>query len=235
MQDLASSKKVRKKKRGRENRLREIPEATDDAAAGDDHVNDSGDDDDGDCDCYVKVVFIPVGDGSGSDTLTLLANLFVNNQYGKDLYHTALEVQVDEGDDCPAYVVELTDYIDGVKDQKAHGQVKAGYAEPTWMHALTGQVYGIRKWRNGKIVEGTRAAPNSPIVSDDCDVAQLLLDLVSSVSSNDYGSDDLGERWTSNSVASYLLQKAGLDPSRIPPPPNGIVPGWNAGIDAAKR
>jgi hypothetical protein len=200
-----------------------------------DAPDEDGSECDDECNCYIKAVFIPVGDGSSSNTLVLLANLFIDNQNGKDMYHTALKIQVDEDDDCPTYIVELTDFVDGVEDQKAHGQVKAGYAGPSWMHALTGQVYGIRKWRDGEIVDGDKAMPNSPIISEDCEVCAALLNLVSSVPSNDYGSEDFGEPWTSNSVAAYLLQKAGLDPARISPPPNGMVPGWNAGIEAAKR
>jgi len=209
----------------------EIP-AEEDSENDDDGEND--DDNDDDCPCYVRVNWIPVGGASPGSILGVMADLFVANPWNDDLFHAALTVQVPENGDCPVYVVELTDSEEEVADQKRVGQVTGGYSGPAWIHALTWPVYGIRKWRNGKIVDGDRAAPNPVTVSEDCDFARCVLDNVSRVPSIDYGSDQFGEAWTSNSVTAWLLQKCGANAKGVKPPPHGIAPGWQDGIRAAK-
>ena len=44
-----------------------------------------------------------------------------------------------------------------------------------------------------------------------------------------------GEMWTSDSVISWLLVRAGIDMSQIRIPDGGRAPGWLAGIKAANR
>jgi hypothetical protein len=41
--------------------------------------------------------------------------------------------------------------------------------------------------------------------------------------------------WNSNSVISWLLASAGLDPGGIQPPSGGRAPGWRAGLEIAAR
>jgi hypothetical protein len=41
--------------------------------------------------------------------------------------------------------------------------------------------------------------------------------------------------WNSNSLISFLLVSAGLDPAGIRLPAGGRAPGWDAGISVADR
>jgi hypothetical protein len=64
-----------------------------------------------------------------------------------------------------------------------------------------------------------------------------VLDLVPSVPTPVWGRDELdtGDMWNSNSVVSWLLTSAGIDPDTIAPPPGGRAPGWRAGVAVAHR
>jgi hypothetical protein len=74
-------------------------------------------------------------------------------------------------------------------------------------------------------------------VTDDPLAAQRLLDLVPSVPLAVWGRDELraGEMWNSNSLISWLIVSAGLDPATVPFPVHGRAPGWAAGIDVGLR
>jgi hypothetical protein len=74
-------------------------------------------------------------------------------------------------------------------------------------------------------------------VTQDPVQASLVLDLVPSVPALVWGRDEghTGDMWNSNSVVSWLLTGAGLDPGRIQPPPLGRAPGWRAGVEIARR
>jgi hypothetical protein len=41
--------------------------------------------------------------------------------------------------------------------------------------------------------------------------------------------------WNSNSVIAWLVARAGLDAEAIQPPTRGRAPGWNAGLEVARR
>lgn len=183
------------------------------------------------CPCFIRIQRIKVSGDSTSAILSFLAKFLVCNPYNRDYYHSALEIQIPEDDECPVYVVELQDYVETHSEQKRVGQIKEGRTVSTIVSAFSGPAYGIRKWRNGKIQDIDKQElldPNPPIVSTDCNKARALLNTVSQVPSNDFGPD-----WTCNSVISWLLQKNELNPQSVSPPPHGIVPGWREGIVAA--
>ncbi len=189
----------------------------------------------GDCPCFIRLQYIKVSGNSTSKILSFLADLFVNNPYNRDYYHSVLEVQVPENGECPIYVIEMQDYIDEHSERVRVGQIKSGYFASGYfgmfVSALVGPAYGIRKWRNGEVQdinEPGLAHPNPQVLSTDCDKAQELLNMVSQVPSHRYGTD-----WSSNSVISWLLQKNGLKPQNVSPPVHGITPGWREGIVAA--
>lgn len=52
-----------------------------------------------------------------------------------------------------------------------------------------------------------------------------------------WGRDELGagEMWNSNSVVSWLLASAGIATDFLQPPPHGRAPGWDAGLEVARR
>lgn len=187
------------------------------------------------CPCFVRLRYIKVAGDSTSSILNCLAALFIENPFDRDLYHSALEVQIEEDDECSLYIIEMQDYIREHALQLEVGQIKYGFFARgilgTLVAALVGPAYGIRKWRNGRIVDADRldlAHPNPQVLSTSCTDARRVLDLVSQVPSHRYGAD-----WTSNSVISWILEKASLNPAGTSPPVHGVVPGWREGVVAA--
>jgi hypothetical protein len=75
-------------------------------------------------------------------------------------------------------------------------------------------------------------AVESPVrLSGDCEVAQRILSLAPTVPAHVWGRRVAGTRemWTSDSVISWLLVRAGIDLSNVRPPSGGRAPGWFAG------
>jgi hypothetical protein len=52
-----------------------------------------------------------------------------------------------------------------------------------------------------------------------------------------WGRDELraGEMWNSNSVIAWLIAATGLPTDALRPPAPGRAPGWNAGLEVARR
>ena len=97
--------------------------------------------------------------------------------------------------------------------------------------------YEVRCWRNGRIPDVAEAVDSPRRLSTAGAVAHRLLRLASGVPTPVWGRDELrtGDMWNSNSVVSWLVTRAGLDPDDIPLPAGGRAPGWDAGIAAARR
>lgn len=191
----------------------------------------------GACPCFVRLRFVRVDGDSASRVLSTLAKLAVPGAIGKTLYHAALEVQVPEGRECPRYVIEMQNHLADPAEASAKGQVSAGNFGAAVLGpvvtSVAGPQYGIRKWRNGEIEGGNDPAvahPGRRILSRDCQQARRILELVASVPTNDYSTD-----WTSNSVVSWLLEKAGLNPGGLSPPVGGLTPNSQSGINEARK
>lgn len=148
-----------------------------------------------------------------------------------DLYHSALLI------DAPAgrFVIEQTPVPD------ANGEQRGVVVEGAVVSRLAGRFrlfrYEIRRWRNGVIPDIGEAVSSPVRMTDDPYRASQVLDLVPSVPALVWGRDEgrTGDMWNSNSVISWLLASAGLDPGRIQPPLGGRAPGWHAGIVSAAR
>ena len=52
-----------------------------------------------------------------------------------------------------------------------------------------------------------------------------------------WGRDELGagEMWNSNSVIAWLIAGAGVWTDAVEPPVGGRAPGWDAGLEVARR
>ena len=52
-----------------------------------------------------------------------------------------------------------------------------------------------------------------------------------------WGRDELalGEMWNSNSAVAWVLARSGHDMAAIRPPAGGRAPGWDAGLELARR
>jgi hypothetical protein len=97
--------------------------------------------------------------------------------------------------------------------------------------------YEIRCWRGGSIPDIDEAVDSPQRLTADVGAARRLLELVPQVPTPTWGRDELGtgEMWNSNSVVSWLIARAGLDPGRARMPIGGRAPGWDAGLAVARR
>jgi hypothetical protein len=148
-----------------------------------------------------------------------------------DLYHSALEVRVPEG----RFVIEQAPIRAG--DGAERGVVAEGAVGNRWAACLPIFRYELRRWRDGVIPDVAEAVESPRRLSDDPERARRLLALVPYVPTPVWGRDELyaGEMWNSNSVIAWLVARAGLDAEAIQPPTRGRAPGWNAGLEVARR
>ena len=148
-----------------------------------------------------------------------------------DLYHAALVVECDS----EAYAVELAPAL--AAGHVARGVVGTGAIGSRHFGWLRLFRYEVRAWRGGVIPDLGQAVGGPCRLSGDPSVAARLLGLVATVPRPVWGRDELeaGEMWNSNSVIAWLLATAGLPTDRLRPPPHGRAPGWQAGLDVARR
>ncbi|MDX6455433.1 MAG: hypothetical protein QOD48_1540, partial [Gaiellaceae bacterium] len=183
----------------------------------------------------IDLYWLPLGAGGHSVRLNgrvyeaLAASL--GRRPARDLYHSALEVQVGEA----RFVIETAPLRTG--DDPERGVVAEGAVGSRWAARSRLFRYELRCWRDGVIPDVAEAVESPRRLSDDPEVARRLLALVSYAPMPVWGRDELhaGEMWNSNSVIAWLIARAGLDAEAIEPPADGRAPGWNAGLVAARR
>ncbi len=148
-----------------------------------------------------------------------------------DLYHSALEVRVPAG----RYVIEMTPVPDSRGAER--GVAVEGAVGSRLARRLRVFRYEIRRWRDGVIPDAHEAVASPVLLTDDPQVSQRVLDLVSELPAPVWGRDELGagEMWNSNSVIAWLLVRAGLLTDAVRPPTGGRAPGWRAGADVGLR
>jgi hypothetical protein len=148
-----------------------------------------------------------------------------------DLYHAALIVELD-GD---RYTIELAPSPDA--DEAGRGVVATAAVGSPWLGRWRLFRYEVRCWRGGSIPDLEEAVGPTHRLTSDPREARRLLDLVTIVPTPVWGRDELhtGEMWNSNSVIAWLLAAAGLPTDALRPPPHGRAPGWNAGLEVARR
>jgi hypothetical protein len=97
--------------------------------------------------------------------------------------------------------------------------------------------YEVRCWRGGSIADLAEAVGAPRKLTGDARVAGELLELVRTVPRPVWGRDELqtGEMWNSNSMIAWLVATAGLPTDGLRPPPGGRAPGWQAGLEVARR
>jgi hypothetical protein len=183
----------------------------------------------------IDLYWLPLGAGGHSVRLNgrvyeaLAARLA--GRPARDLYHSALEVRSPEG----RFVIETAPL------RESDGPERGVVAEGAVGSRLAGRFrifrYELRCWRGGVIPDAAEAVDSPRRLSDDLERARRLLALVPDVPMPVWGRDELdaGEMWNSNSVIAWLLTRGGLDVGAIDPPAGGRAPGWNAGVQVARR
>ena len=148
-----------------------------------------------------------------------------------DLYHAAMVVEL-EGE---RHTIELAPSPDA--DESSRGVVATGPVGVRWAGSLLLFRYEVRCWRGGSIPDLAEAVGGPTRLSTDPVEARRLLDLVPAVPTLVWGRDELraGEWWNSNSVISWLIASAGLPIESLCPPRHGRAPGWDAGLEVARR
>lgn len=149
----------------------------------------------------------------------------------RDLYHSALVVQVPEG----RFVIETAPIR--ARDSPERGVAAEGAVGTRWAGRLQLFRYELRCWRDRVIPDVAEAVESPRQLSADAERARRLLALVPSVPMHVWGRDEsrTGEMWNSNSVIAWLIARTGLDADAIQPPADGSAPGWNAGLVVARR
>ena len=149
-----------------------------------------------------------------------------------DLYHTALEVR------CPGRrsTIEMSWPVPA-GDGRTRGVVAEGHVGAHWLGNVRAFRYEVRCWPDGTIPDATWAVASPQRVTADVQLAQRVLDLARAVPTEIWGRDEqgLGEMWNSNSIVSWLLERAGIPTDEIEPPPGGRAPGWDAGKALARN
>ena len=148
-----------------------------------------------------------------------------------DLYHVALVVALDG----EHYTIELAPSPNA--DEASRGVVATGPVGSRHIGWLRLFRYELRCWRGGSIPDLGYAVGEPCRLTTEPQVARRLLDLVAIVPTPVWGRDELkaGEMWNSNSVIAWLVAAAGLPTDELRPPPRGRAPGWNAGLEIARR
>jgi hypothetical protein len=186
-------------------------------------------------DTGVDLYWLPLGAGGHSVRINgevyEALTAFLARRPTCDLYHSALIVTLPEA----RFTIESAPIPDLRGDRR--GVVAEGAVGSRRLARSRLFRYELRCWRGGVIPDLVEAVDSPRRLTDDPQVAQLVLDLMPSVPTPVWGRDELGagEMWNSNSVVSWLLVCAGLEIEEIRPPAGGRAPGWDAGIVAARR
>ena len=183
----------------------------------------------------VELYWLPLG--AGGHVVRLNGKVFaaaaaaLGRRRPLDLYHSALQVHLPEG----CYTIESAPVQD--TDAQARGVVASGPVGSRWAGRFRIFRYEIRCWCDGVIPDIGEAVDSPQRLTDDEDVARLLLRLVPQVPTPVWGRNELraGDMWNSNSVISWLIVSSGLDEESVRMPRGGRAPGWGAGLVVARR
>lgn len=148
-----------------------------------------------------------------------------------DLYHSALEVQVDGR----RFVIEMVP-VWGNKEPD-RGVVCEGAVGLSGLGRSRLFRYEVRRWCGGVIPDVADAVGSPRRVSVDRELARRILALVPVFPTAVWGRDEqrTGEMWNSNSLISWLLARSGHDVDSPAASAHGRAPGWSAGLVVAAR
>ncbi|MCW2968060.1 MAG: hypothetical protein JWM71_1832 [Solirubrobacteraceae bacterium] len=183
----------------------------------------------------IDLYWIPLGAGGHSVRFNgrVFEAIVAARQHRRrcELYHAALVAEL-EGE---GYTLELAPSPDA--DEASRGVVAVGAVGSRLAGRLRLFRYEVRCWRGGSIPDLGEAVGGPRRLATDPAVVRRLLDLAATVPLPVWGRDELrtGEMWNSNSMIAWLISSAGLPTGRLRPPAHGRAPGWDAGLDVARR
>jgi len=183
----------------------------------------------------VDLYWIPLGADSRvvgvSGRLYEAITSLIERRPRRDLYHAALVITL-SNERITIESAPIPNPRGAERGVVAEGPVGMG-----WLGRFRLFRYEIRRWRDGSIPDLHHAVSSPVRVATDDVRAQRILDLAPTVPTPVWGRDELrtGEMWNSNSLISWLLERAGVETARLRPPSGGRAPGWNAGLVVARR
>lgn len=184
----------------------------------------------------VDLYWIPLGAGVGGALVRWSGRLYeataatLARRPRDDLYHSALEVDVDglrtTIEMAPVWTTR------GERGVVSEGPVGARFLGRSPLFR-----YEVRAWAGGSIPDAAAAVGGAIRICDDPEIARAVVDLVPQFPTRTWGRDEMGvgEMWNSNSLVSWLIARCGLEVDGIGPPAGGRAPGWDAGLQAAAR
>ena len=183
----------------------------------------------------IDLYWLPLGAGGSyvrlNGRIFELVEAAINRRGTLDIYHAALELHLPEGE----FVIEIAPVPDS--DGVARGVVGSAPVGSTLAGRFRIFRYELRCWKEGSIPDIAEAVDSPLVLTGEEATARRLVELLPEVPMVVWGRDELdaGEMWTSNSVISWLIVKAGLPIEDIQLPAGGRAPGWDAGIAVARR
>lgn len=148
-----------------------------------------------------------------------------------ELFHSVLVVELDRD----RYTVEIAPSPDAA--EASRGVVATGAVGSRHAGRLRLFRYEIRCWRGGSIPDLNYAVAGPCRLTTDARIAGRVLDLVATAPTPVWGRDELnaGEMWNSNSLIAWVIATAGMATDALRPPDGGRAPGWDAGLEIARR
>jgi hypothetical protein len=183
----------------------------------------------------IDLYWLPLGAGGvvvrGNGRLYEAFTAWRQHRPAQPLFHSAL-VSTVRG---VAYVVEMAP-VWNLRDPD-RGVVREGPVGAVPLGRWRAFRYEVRCWSGGRIPDVAEAVDSPVRLSDDGGRAAALIALVPTVPALTWGRDELGtgDMWNSNSLTAWLLARAGLRPEDLRPPGEGRAPGWQAGVELARR
>ena len=184
----------------------------------------------------VDLYWIPLGAGAGGAVVRWSGRLYeacaatIARRPRCALFHSALEIHLDD-------VITAVEMAPVWTKKGDRGVVSEGAVGARFLGGSRLFRYEVRCWRGGSVPDAAAAVGGPVRVTDHPDEARRVLELVPQFPARTWGRDELaaGEMWNSNSLASWLLTRAGIETSAISPPSGGRAPGWAAGVIVASR
>ena len=185
----------------------------------------------------IDLYWLPLGAGRNTHCVRTNGRVFEalsaawQRRERRDLYHAALVVHLDG----ERYVVEMGPAWGNADPERGvAGQGPVGLG---WLGRSRFFRYEVRCWRGGVIPDLAEAVASPQRLSSDATRAKEVLALTAEFPTATWGRDELGtgEMWNSNSLVSWLLARSGHDVEALRPPAGGRAPGWQAGLDVARR